>query len=550
MSNIDNILERVGFNAPQTLLQSDYSSYTKIENILNVPKTEYLSGDVLRIGTKTLSNELTDFRNSYLIFLDTVAYSTTLATNSAFLASKNANPYAYPILSSGLPFNRRTERVNGDVVINHCGDRFNRYSTLNMIASGAGNDNTTVFNNNAGATVALTAGLWGPNGCRVLGNVGVTTWGLSSKAYSTLISGIGSRLGFASVSISPSTTTIYNQWRTVILPLDVISRLGSSSNYIPTGLMSQTNTHGWTCDLTIAPANQIIMQPQNTSVDVVLASIIYKLRNPRLVTRVVKINNPQLLSTYINDYNMIDRVLQLGDREVRLNKNILVPFNNSEYVTTRVSDPLIRIDLNYNIKQKGLKGVSIRLAEPNFDRIGCEKLVGLTKSSMNSAYIKSVQLSIGSLKFPQDNLHYNVADFYANVPYQVFSTTGNHLFDPRNIYNNGVDVLGNVNNNSWGYSVKQSSGTNSISDAFVGFTFSFENFAQIASETTDAGHDFGVNTFIHGDRINLVIEFTNPVTGDIVVETEFVYQDMLLVSNGNVSRVFNKTINNSILDVE
>lgn len=543
MSSVaESLLDRLAYQAPKVINNSDYSSTYKIEDPLTkqgIEENPYVGGQELKMVTTRQSNELTDFRNSYIVYEDVIQYKLASGQNvNNWTFEFQKNPYVFPILAQGLPFSARIENVNGNVEISNCQNTFNRFSTLNIMCNHAGMESGTShapFAANAVVTGNQVCNTWNTNfdvtalSNPICGFVSVTPYGLVSNAYSDYLSTILDRCYYNRILGDDGLSVVKEFKRFQILPLEVVSRLASSPHLIPTGLMSQTSTYGWSLTLTLSANALQYVIPDNTPSPIADPAYapIYRLTNPKLISKVIKIHDPIVAKTILDDFNFVPRQYPAGDDQVaEVWKNILIPFNNSSYHTDRVVAGTSNIKIRYSIEEKGLKGVSTRFSnDAMYSDVRVEKNV--------VDYLldwKSVQWSIGSYKIPEDtiNAFSRKLALYAQKP-------ALHLFDPSNVYCEAYNPLNKLYQPFTG-------GAGSAS--FNSFLFSFENFAQDNAESVDTAHSFGVNTYLLGNVAILDIQLNSPLPSDISVESEFVFMDALLVGNGSIQRVFNKTVFN------
>ena len=159
--------------------------------------------------------------------------------------------------------------------------------------------------------------------------------------------------------------------------------------------------------------------------------------------------------------------------------------------------------------------------------------------------IENLQINIGDLKIPKipfrifDGQLFNVS----NNVLSVFGCAGSHLFNP---FNKFQDLVGQ---SSWSdpqytQAVGQPGASNGT------FWFSFENLDMIPQESEDTAHSFGVNTFIMGNQIIINGKFSSPATAPVAVHTCYKAQEVLLVGNGQIENVFNKTLVNNVLQIQ
>lgn len=553
MSVAENVLDRLGFIPPKVLNNSDYSSTYKVEDPLGkqgIDESPYLAGQDLKIVTTRQSNELTDFRHAYLVYEDIIQFKSTSDDFQTVSDHLNQNPYGWPVMCNGLPFSARVENVNGNVEISNCQNTFNRFTALNMLCSHQGIEGGTVHSPDS-VKISVTGTpnnepvmrCWDNNlgqavgGQNIVGFVSVTQYGLISNAYCKYFSTLMSRSIYQRV-LSSTGTPLIGQKRHQILPIEVVSRLASSPHLIPTGLMSQTSTYGWSLTLTLA-SDTLQWVMGNTTPDSIWDSNyapVYQLTNPKFVSRVVKIHNPTVLDTLIDDFNFRPRRIPLGEdgEVIEVTKNILIPFNNSSYHTDRVVAGTSSIKVRYAIEEKGLKGAATRFSS---DALYSDRRFEKNILDYNLNW-KNYQWTIGSYRVPEDTINvYDNSQFKLGRFLARYSQReALHLFDPQNTFAeslNPLDKLYAFNENGYQATAK-----------FNSLLVSFENFAMKDDESGDTAHSFGVNTYLLGNVATLSIELFEPLPADITVETEFVFQDVLLVGNGSIQRVYNKTVMN------
>jgi uncharacterized protein YkvS len=558
VSVVENILERTSFDNPKVLNTSDYSATYN----LYVPKSkagyesdpytsDFTTGQRIDIGIDAQSNEITDFRRSYLIFEDQLEFRHNWATANDFNTAFTEDWSQFPILDSGIPFSQKLEKVNGKTEIDNCTSNFNRFATGEMMAtphvgkavsywSGLASFNKL---NDSSHNPAVNNG-W-------IGFVNDCVNGYELTEYKSLVTDVFIRRQYIKAIHDGDGRIDYDFRRTCVIPLPVISRIGRSSYYIPTGLLSQTSVLGWELRLVMAVVqNLYALVNAGLNTNIISTSLRYRIYEPYLICRTISIQNQSILDMYIGDFNLEPRREVIGTEEnengqvvpvtTSIQKRILVPYIACQYEQNRVLSNTRTIRLNYNVEQKGLKGMMIRVSQ---DSIFTDTSIDSNMSDVKLP-IRTIQVSIGSLKIPDNVIANKIGNalpagnsLFRN--YELFSYLVNdarHIFDPYQVY----QPTGDPNT---GHGIPFTQG---IVPGVAPLYISFENFAMNNAESTlGAVHSYGVNTFLLGNVVKLVIELNEVLGNDITVESQFAYQEMLLVQNGQIQNAFNLTILNS-----
>lgn len=526
MTTIQSIVDRVGYSDPLVITDSDYSCTTVFEypSTKRAPtfETAYLNGERLVIGTKRSSNELCDFKNSYLIWED-ILVSSWLDTLATWNTRANNEPLYKAALASGVPFESVEEVVNGNLIIHNCPKALGRFRTLGMLAQG---DLESVM----GFTIKPNQPVQGSDITTTQLNVpqpfvvscsGPHPYGLLSHPFKTLINSLMSRAMYKYVTCSDGNWGPY--YRKCVLPLNALSKLANCPRFVPLGLMNQTSNTSWELRLTLTSAMQMVSNAVFVAVPLGTQEqgFQYRMLNPKLALKVISINNPSILQQLMSDFNNVAR-------PDGLLKNIILPFNNSEYRYSRILANSTSNLFQFNINHRSLKGVAVRFYNnamnlPESNHRANEKNLGDAPFTLNG-----FQWTIGVYKYPAQFLD------FANTNSQmltVMNGSGNHLIRPDGLFR-PEDSLTYVNDENY---------YKSNLNNFCSFTWSFENFPQTPGDLDQSpALATGIDTLTNGNIVKLYITHAAQEV-DTEMQLEFIYQDALLVSNGAIRCIYDQS---------
>lgn len=545
---MENLLERISYLLPPVISNNKFSSSYEVFGALTDDTNKIYVGQNngnngnstgFVIGVKAQSNEVWDMRRSYFVYTEQVAVQAD-QTVAASTADVELRWESLPMISNGVKFGLCVESVNSSLVVLDCTQDYSKHATGFVLTD----------NDREARDVGLEAAPHPINGLNFTsGSTLNSTMSSDFKNFKSIISALCVRRKCLRVFCTDGDI---GNVRLCVAPLSLYSSLASGKQYLPIGLLSQSSNYGWEVrmELNEDSKNWVIYSPPLVT-KYFPESVYYGIKNPKIICRFIKIHDADVLQSLVNDFNFIPRIIPLGEtvdengnvvkEEQTILKSIYFPYNKNIFKRDLLPTNTQDFSIVHNISEKGLKGLQIRFSHPSVD---ITQSVDYAMNDINMR-LENLQINIGDLRIPKISFRIFEGQLtnVSNNVLSVFGCAGSHLFNP---FNKFQDLVGH---SSWSDpQYTQAPGQPGASNCT--FWFSFENLDMIPQESEDTSHSFGVNTFIMGNQIIINGKFSSPASAPVAVHTCYKAQEVLLIGNGQIENVFNKTLVNNVLQIQ
>lgn len=581
-----SILSKIGFGLPSQLSSSLYSEeYVQIAPQNAPNSTGYFPGQAYVGDTDVIfditgaSDMLLDAAASSLAFQGVVRSEFNndvhLLPNVPGIAP---DPRFLPMFCSGIPITKVSDSVNGGSIrVGEIPTNFSRYSTSRLLCSSGELLPQQTFEKGSSIqpTVVVTTGT-------------APTYTLSSDRCPSMMSYVNEGLtltSFHGCNITPWTvrTQCIDTKMNVDtvgaknfasnsgglpyeVPLPLLCPLFDTNHYIPVNFLAQTTgSSGVRILIRFAGASasnfgpsvaSTIIGPDSGPYDPAkITSLNCYYRNVRMILKFVRIKDPDLMASLVAMYNQAPALLPDGQMVPPMGR-ITIPFKNVYTFENTLLTNAIRGDFTYNISQKSLLGMLMRFRNPTHiaSSGGYEKNLIDTVPHISSFLIElgndsTIPLTSVTSEVLGGSSTATDSAFQCNGIFGAMYRAARHLFEiePQSTAG-GYGALSRFYtiNPKVGYGTSSSNQFDSrlspaldylsSEDSPYMIAVSFENFTQKASDIAEGeNHARGLNTWVKNGVITVHMQFSKAVAADTIVETTFIYNDILLVARGTIS---------------
>lgn len=584
-----SILNKIGFGLPSQLSSSLYSEeYVQItpQNAPNATVdyagSAYVGDTDVIFDITGASDMLLDASSSSLVFQGIVRSEYNNASN---LPYDEPDPMRLPMFCSGIPITRVSSSVNGGSIrVGEISTNFSRFSMSRLLCSSgelqpcqvwyksaqAQPTATSVFTSGTGtilSTVTTTIGadavpynlsysnesltLNSYHGCNVV------QWPIRLQCISTKFA--------KNKSGSPQDYFQKNGGLPYEVPLPALCPLFDTVHYIPVNFLAQTTgSSGVRLVIRFAGVNPNDYGPCVVSLKggapgsqydpTVITKLATYYRNVKLVLKFIRIKDPDLMASLVAMYNQAPALLPDGQMVPPMGR-ITIPFKNMYTFEHQLADTATRGDFTYNISQKSLLGMIMRFRAPTY----------MTSKSLHEKNLSDLVPNISSFLIELGNdstipltsvtsetIGGGSTDqesaFQCNSVFGSMYRAARHLFEIEPSSSSGgygaLSRFYQINPNTGGqiegvdYDIRLEDNSPYLGSAGKPYMIavSFENFSQKAPDIAEGeNHARGLNTWVKNGVLTAHLQFTKAVGTALIVETMFIYNDILLVARGTIS---------------
>jgi len=578
-----SILNKIGFGLPSQLSSSLYSEeYVQIAPQNGPNSTSYFPGQAYVGDTDVIfditgaSDMLLDPGSSSLVFQGVVRSVFNNDThNLPNLPGIAPDPRFLPMFCSGIPITKVSNSVNGGSIrVGEVPTNFSRYSTARLLCSSGDLLPQQTFERGSGIqapiTVAGTVSTLNTDTCPYMMShvnegltltsfhgCNITPWTIRSQSIDTTM--LVDTLGVKNFA-SNSGGLPYE------VPLPLLCPLFDTQHYIPVNFLAQTTgSSGVRIVLRFAGANPSnfgpcvacpIEGPDTGPYDPAkITALNCYYRNVKLILKFVRIKDPDLMASLVAMYNQAPALLPDGQMVPPMGR-ITIPFKNVYSFENTLLANATRGDFTYNISQKSLLGMLMRFRNPTHisDAGGYEKNLCDTVPNISSFLIElgndsTIPLTSITSEVLGGNSNSSLSAFQCNSVFGAMYRVARHIFEIE-----PQSTAGGYGALSRFYTINPKVGSGSSSGNVFGgrlepgldwlcsadspymIAVSFENFTQKAADISEGeNHARGLNTWVKNGVLTVHMQFSTGVVADTIVETIFLYNDILLVARGTIS---------------
>lgn len=583
-----SILNKIGFGLPSQLSSSLYSEeYVQISPQNGPNATAYFPGQAYVGDTDVIfditgaSDMLLDASASSLVFQGVVRSEFNNDTHLLAHGSPGPDPRFLPMFCSGLPITKVSNSVNGGSIrVGEIPTNFSRYSAARLLCSSGELIPQQTYER---GTVVQPVGTVAGTACTVTSDVcpymmsyvneglaltsfhgcNITPWTIRSQSIDTKIN--VSNGADPPVAV-PTNFAPYSGGLPYEVPLPLLCPLFDTQHYIPVNFLAQTTgSSGVRIVIRFAGATPSNFGPAVgctiLGVDTgpydpaKITSLNCYYRNVKLILKFVRIKDPDLMASLVAMYNQAPALLPDGQMVPPMGR-ITIPFKNVYTFENTLLANATRGDFTYNISQKSLLGMIMRFRNPvhisgggGFEKNLVDTVPNISSFLIELGNDSTIPLTSVTSEVLGGNSTETISAFQCNGVFGSMYRTARHIFEiepqstaggygalsrfyTMNPKVGGASSTGNIFEGALSLTLEYLCST----DSPYMIAVSFENFTQKAADITEGeNHARGLNTWVKNGVLTAHLQFSKAVVSDTIVETIFLYNDILLIARGTIS---------------
>lgn len=580
-----SVLSKIGFDLPHQLSSNLYSVEYVLINPTNGPSngTSYTGDSDVIFDITSASDCLLDPTNSSLLFdasVRTVFNNTTLLGDTDF-----PNIEHMPMFCSGVPITRSTTTVNGGSIrVGEISTNFNRYATMRLLCSddallpnetnlpeGTQRPSVTLANPPVGGT--FTCDNHETARTLMYVNRGLTLnsySGCNIVAWTTRAQSIQAQMNRTS---TPRVKFQANSGGLAYeVPLPLLSQLCDTPSYIPVNFLAQTTgSSGIRLTFRFASApkdtfgpccyTQNVMAPTDTLYGRnVIDTVDCLYSNVRILLKFVRIKDPELMGSLVALYNQSPSILPDGQMIPPMGR-LTLNFKNTLWYENPLNSGVTRADLTFNINQKSVLGMAMRFRDPakiqnpaNIEKNLTDSPPQITSFFIELGNDSTIPLTSITSEVNSWDPASSKNSWQCNSAFGAMYRAGRHIFAIDPIHSSGgsgalsrfYTLAPNVGGDEHEYiGVLAANHFDFLKnvDAPYMIVCSFENFSSKEVDLSAPENPVrGLNTWTKNGIITVRMQFAEALASPLVVETLFIYNDILLIARGSISSVCNELL--------